>query len=418
MILPKRILLAGIAIAAAVCFLLCGYEFIRAASTSLFVYAYGAKNLPWVMAAIFPGVYLIIYIYGRFLSWWGASRALAMTSLLSAAVMAISYSFLMKGHSFAAVIIYVFREAYIVLIIEQYWSFVNSTLNREQAGWFNGPFCAVGSLGSIAGGTLVMNLAKPLGTESLLLFAAASLLPAAACSAIAYALAGEPQPSKEEKGGRQGHTGVRVLFSSRYLTLIFLLIITTQLVSTVLDLRFNGLVEESILDKDARTAFYGKFYGPWLGTSALVLQSIVAPLLLWLLPLRLIHLCIPLIHFTACGVLTAKPSLRTGAMAFLFFKALDYSIFRAGKEIFYIPLSYDARYRAKQMIDSFGYRMAKSGGGLAIGLLGLAKAIPSIAFSIVAMVMTAIWSGIVSGVVTLYNRMEETGGYKEEEDDD
>ena len=408
MILPKRILLAGIAIAAAVSFLLCGYEFIRAVSTSLFIEAYGAKNLPWGMAAILPGVYLTIYIYGRLLSRFGATRASVMTSLLSAAVMTVCYALLMKGYSFAAAIIYVFREAYIVLVIEQYWSFVNSTLNRKQAGWFNGPFCAVGSIGSIAGGVLVMNLAKPLGTEFLLLFAAASLLPAAVCSAIAYSLAGEPQPSKEEKGGRQGHTGVRLLFRSRYLTLIFLLVITTQVVSTVLDLRFNGLVEESIPDKDDRTAFYGKFYGPWLGTSALVLQFIVAPILLWFLPLRLIHLCIPLIHFIACGVLTIRPSLRTGAMAFLLFKALDYSIFRAGKEIFYIPLSYDARYRAKQMIDSFGYRGAKSGSGFLIALIGLARAIPGIAFSITAMVMAALWSGIVSNVTTRYQKLEKS----------
>ena len=221
-------------------------------------------------------------------------------------------------------------------------------------------------------------------------------------------MAGEPQPSEAEKGGQQGHTGIRVLLRSRYLTLIFLLVITTQVVSTVLDLRFNGLVEESISDTDARTAFYGEFYGQWLGISAFVLQIIGAPLLLRFLPLRLIHLCIPLIHFIACGVLTRTPSLWTGAMAFLFFKALDYSLFRAGKEIFYIPLSYDPRYRAKQMIDSFGYRTAKSGSGFLIGLLSLAWAIPGVAFSITAMVMAAIWSGIVSSVTTRYQKLEKS----------
>ena len=407
MIIPKRTLFAVVAIAGAVCFLLCGYEFIRAVSTSLFIDAYGAKNLPWVMVAVFPGVYLLIYIYGRLLSWFGANRALAMTSLFSAAVMVGAYALIVKGYPIATAIAYIFREAYIVLIIEQYWSFVNSTLNSKQARWINGPFCAVGSLGSIAGGTLVKHLAVPLGSETLLLLAAASLIPAAACSAIAYSLAGEPQPSEEEKGGRQGHTGVRVLFRSRYLIFILLLVITTQVVSTVLDLRFNGLVEESIPDKDARTAFYGKFYGQWLGTSALVLQLIMVPLLLQLLPLRLIHLGIPMIHFIACGVLTIAPSLRSGATAFLFFKAFDYSLFRAGKEIFYIPLFFDARYRAKQVIDSFGYRSAKSGSALVIGLLGLVWTIFGVAFSITAMVMAAIWSGIVSNLTTQYQKISD-----------
>ena len=405
---PRRTLFAAVAIAAAVSFLLCGYEFIRAVSTSLFIDAYGSKSLPWGMAAVFPCVYILIYIYGRLLSWFGGNRALVMTSLLSATLITVAYALIVKGYPIASVIIYVFREAYIVLIIEQYWSFVNSTLNSKQAGWFNGPFCFIGSLGSIAGGSLVKHLAEPLGTETLLLFAAASLLPAAACSAIAYTLAGEPQPSEAEKGGRQGHTGIRVLFRSRYLIFIFLLIVTTQVVSTVLDLRFNGLVEESIPDKDARTAFYGEFYGQWLGISAAVLQLIGVPLLLLFLPLRLIHLGIPLIHFVACGVLTITSSLRNGAMAFLFFKAFDYSIFRAGKEIFYIPLSFDARYRAKQLIDSFGYRAAKSGSGLVIALLGLARAIPGVAFSVTAMIMAVIWSGIVSNLTTQYQKLEKT----------
>lgn len=399
-----------IAIAGAASFLLCGYEFIRAVSTSLFIEAYGARNLPWVMATVPPGLYLVIYIYGRFLSGFGANRALAATSLLSAGLIAGAYVLLVTGHSFASAMIYVFREAYIVLVIEQYWSFVNSTLTPKQARSFNGPFCGIASLGSIAGGSLVKYLAEPLGSEVLLLLAAASLIPAAACSVIAYKLAGEPQPSEMEIGGQLGHTGIRTLFESRYLVFILLLILTTQVVSTVLDLRFNGLVEESILDTDARTAFYGGFYGQWLGISAALLQFVGAPILLRWIPLRYIHLGIPLIHFFACGILMIAPSLGTGAAAFLFFKAFDYSIFRAAKEVFYIPLSFDARYRAKQVIDSLGYRTAKGGCALAIALIGLAVtmwsgAIPGIAYAITAMIMAVIWSGIVSDLVTQYTTM-------------
>ena len=46
-------------------------------------------------------------------------------------------------------------------------------------------------------------------------------------------------------------------------------------------------------------------------------------------------------------------------LAFALFKTIDYSTFRAAKEILYIPLSFDARYRAKEVIDVFGYRFGK-----------------------------------------------------------
>lgn len=402
-IIPRNILFAAFAIAAAGSFLLCGYEFIRAVSDSLFIGAYGADNLPWVMASVFPGVYLMIFLYGRLLSWIGANRALLVTSLLSAVMIVSAYGLIMKGFTIAAAIIYVFREAYIVLIIEQYWAFVNSTLSPAQARRINGPFCGLASLGSIAGGYLVGQLAGRLGSETLLLFTAGSLLPAAVCSAAAYAFAGTPQPSHAERGGKLGHTGLRVFFQSRYLVFIGLLVVTTQIVSTVLDLRFKGLIEIEIPEKDERTAFIGNFYGT-LGAVAAILQFVATPLLLRFIPIRVVHLSIPLIHFIACGILTAAPSLWSSAAAFLVFKGLDYSIFRAAKELFYIPLPFDARYRVKQIIDSFGYRSAKSGSAFIIALIRL----PAAAFSVTAIIAAAVWSGIVSNLTSRYQNMQKT----------
>ena len=403
--LPKRLFLAALAISGAASFLLCGYEFIRAVSTSLFIEAYGAANLPWVMFAVPPGTFLLLYVFGRILSKIGANHALLLTSLLSAVLIGGSYILLLRGVALAAAIVYVFREAYIVLIIEQYWSLVNSTLSSDQARQVNGPFCGIASLGAIAGGLLVRQLAAPLGSELLLLFAAGSLLPAAVCSGLAYTLAGEPKPSTKEAGGKKGHIGIALFFRSRYLVLIGLLILTTQTVSTVLDLRFNGLVEIEKVDADERTAFYGSFYAG-LNTVALVLQFLAVPLILRFVPLRAVHLGIPAVHLLTGAILTTKPSLRSGATAFLLFKALDYSIFRSGKEIFYIPLSFDARYRVKQLIDTFGYRTAKGGSAGVLALVGLFAKIPGAAFSVVAMVMAGFWSVIVSTVTKRYQELE------------
>ena len=403
---PRRTIYAAIAIAIAASFLLCGYEFIRAVSTSLFIDAYGAKNLPRVMVAVPPAVFLLLYLYGRLLSWLGASRALLLTSILSTVLITASYGLLTRGVVIASAVIYVFREAYIVLILEQYWSLVNSTLNPKQARWINGPFCAIASIGSITGGSLVSRLAPSLGSEVLLLFAAGSLLPAALFSALAYRAVGEPQPAPAEIGGRQGHTGLKLLARSRYLVFLLALVLTTQVVSTVLDLRFNDLVATAIPDKDTRTAYYGRFYGQWLGISAFILQ-IAAGVVLQITPIRVVHLGIPLIHLISCATLTLAPSLRSGAAAFLLFKAFDYSLFRAAKEILYIPLSFDARYRAKQVIDAFGYRFAKGGAAGVITIIGLITTIPVAAFSVTAMVMAALWTGIVSNVTKQYRTFEK-----------
>ena len=405
---PRRIIYAAFAISAAASFLLCGYEFIRAVSTSLFIEAYGAENLPRVMVAVPLSLLPILYIYGRLLSWLGATRTLVITSVLSSVLIFGCYGALLVGIDFATAIIYVFREAYIVIIIEQFWSFVNSTLTSKQAKTINGPFCAIASVGSYVGGKLVSRWAEPLGTETLLLFTAGSLIPAAIFGLLAYFFAGEPKPSVDEEGGRRGHLGLKTFFSSEYLFFLGLLILSTQVISTVLDLRFNGLVEMDITDKHARTAYYGNFYAN-LGLIAAVLQLIVVPIALRFISIRLIHIGIPVVHFFNGLVLTFTPSLRAGARAFLTFKALDYSLFRAAKELFYMPLTYDERYRAKQIIDSFGYRFAKGGSAGVIELVRfVVSTIPGAAFSIAAMAASCIWSGVVLNLASHYQKIVKT----------
>ncbi len=405
---PRRIIYAAFSISLSACFLLCGYEFIRAVSNSLFIDAYSAENLPRVMVAVPPGVLLVLYIYGRVLSRVGASRTLAITSFLSATLIYGCYIAIINGIQFAAAIIYVFREAYIVVIIEQFWSFVNSTLNQKQAKTINGPFCAIASLGSVAGGLLVGKWATTLGSETFLIFTAASLIPAAFFGIIAYNFAGEPKPTIAEEGGRKGHLGVRTFFSSRYLVSIGLLILSTQIISTVLDLRFNVLVESDIAEKDAMTSYYGNFYAK-LGAISAGLQLIVVPLALRIVSIRIIHIFIPLVHLLNGLVLTLAPSLRTGARAYLTFKALDYSLFRAAKELFYIPLTFDERYRSKHIIDSFGYRFAKGGSAGVIELIRIVvRTIPGVAFSIVAMVISCVWGGIVMKLTSIYLKLEKS----------
>ena len=405
---PRRLIFAAISISSAACFVLFGYEFIRSVSSSLFIEAYGAENLPRGMVAVPPSMIVMLYCYGRLLSWQGATRALVITSLFSAILILGCYAALSRGMSFAAAIIYVFREAYIVIVIEQFWSFVNSVLTTEQAKRINGPFCAVASVGSFLGGTLVSKLATVLGTEALLLFTAGSLVPTAVLGVLAYRFGGEPKPSAEEIGGKLGHIGIRTLFRSRYLIFIGVLIISTQIVSTVLDLRFNALAEMERPDTDLRTAFFGSVYGN-LGLAAGILQLVAVPLALRFIALRYIHLTIPIVHFISSLILTISPSLRTGTAAYVTFKALDYSLFRAGKELFYIPLSYDSRYRAKQVIDSFGYRFSKGGSAGVIELVRLGiETIAGAAYSITAMVVAAVWAPIAFGLTGMYQKLEKT----------
>jgi len=387
--------------------LLCGYEFIRSSSSSIYLDVYGKDKLPYAMlgGAIFTIIFL--YGYGWLITFIGARKTLLITSLFSSAVIVFSYFAVKSGINISAWFLYSFREAYIVVIIEQYWSLINSILREDQAKKFNGPITGVGSLGAIVGGFTVAFAAKKLHTDPLMLLTAASLLPAALCSELAYHFGGEPAPSVEEKGRKS--LAITLFKDSSYLRRIALLIFLTQIISTVLDLRFSGLVQDFLPVKDERTAYFGMFYGR-LNLIAGILQFIVAPILLSFISIRFIHPAIPVIHITTATILLIKPTLFTGGLAYLVFKAVDYSIFRAGKEIFYIPLSFDSRYRAKEVIDAFGYRASK---GISAGLTSIATMIAGFFgyvlsggfYPAIATVSAIVWLLTVTGLVRQHDRI-------------
>src|SRR3989338_2600047 len=301
---------ALICISCAAAFLLGGYEILRSSTNTLFQAAYGTENLPLITAIMPIGLIFVLYLYGWLVSRLGARRTLLVTSLASEVVIAACYLEIRAGSKIATGVAYIFREAYIVLLIEQYWSFLNSTFGETHARKLNGPVAGIASLGSISGGLLLSRLAEPLGTAAMLLFAAGAVLPAALFSELAYQKCGEPKPAPQEKEGKQGQLGIKVLSNSPLLVLLFMLVMTTQIVSTVLMLSFQTILHTEIPNLDRQTAFSGQFFALLNGASAF-LQFIVAPFLLTTVSLKWVHAVIPLIHSAAAAALIMAPSLNT-----------------------------------------------------------------------------------------------------------
>lgn len=360
---------AGLSIASSASLLLCGYEFIRSASNTLFKLAYGAERLPLVMALVPLAVAAVLFVYGELLRATGPRRTLWITTVGSGALIAGAWALVNAGWSPATIFLYLFREAYVVLLIEQYWSYLNSVLSEAEAKRWNGPIIGWSSLGAIAGGWLVHSLAEPLGTPAMLLFAAGALVPGALLSDLAYARQADPDAeAKSARHPRKDLLSLGLLRRSPLLFWLFVLILVTQVVGTSLTLHFQGMLQIAIPERDAQTAFSGQFYA-WLNTAAAVLQFAAAPIVLRRLSVVLVLVLIPALTLGGSAWAALSPSIFTAGAAYLTFKAFDYSLFRAAKEVLYIPLTFDARFRAKEVIDVFGYRFGKGLTSLSIALL-------------------------------------------------
>lgn len=356
--------------------LLFGYEFSRSPSSMLFKEAYGTQSLPVIMAIIPIGVMLFIYLYTLILTCLGPKKTLFITSMLSAFLILGCYVFISLGFRLFTGILYVIREAYVVIIIEQYWSFINSTFKEHNAKIFNGPLLGLSAIGPIFGGLVLGTVVKRYGTLNMLLVCVAATIVATFISHLAYVVCGEPQSDQssfntfKSKNSRINvdYLELKLFYIHPQLIILFLIIIITQVVSTFLELSFQGVLQLELVNIDKQTAYSGILFSK-INIIAALMQFVCAPLILKTIPIPLIHILIPFLHLVVCSMCFLNMSLDTISLAYILFKSLDYSLFRGAKEILYIPFSFEVRFKAKEIIDVFGYRLGKGLISLFITLL-------------------------------------------------
>ena len=229
--------------AGAAFFTLSGYELIRSSATVLFKAAYGAENLPVVMALMPLVMFAGVWGYGALLTRFGPRLTLRITTIAAACLMLLCYGALQLELLWVTAVLFLLKEFYVVLLIEQYWSYINSRLDQDTAKRFNGPITGLAGLGSVVGGVMVAQLAIPFGTENLVLLAAIALIPAALLSNTAYRWFGEPA----HQDGPPAETfseGVGWHFVKRNPRLLALLaiVLSSQIMAAVLDFKFQGML--------------------------------------------------------------------------------------------------------------------------------------------------------------------------------
>lgn len=379
-------------------FTFAGYEMVRSPAESIFLSYFSASYKPYALSLVPLVMWLFIYFYGIILSYLGPLKAMAVSMLFSA-VSFSSFYFLLNSHPSAALAfsIFIFKEAYVVIISEQYWSYINSVLIEEESRIFNGPVAGLGALGSLVGGWFVSRYVGIFKTDLYLLFSGLCLLPALVLFYTAYRRSGEPQPSAEEAGGRKGHLHISILWENKTVLYIALMIFTTQVVATLFDINFTGFVKEGIPDKDLRTAFLGDFWMK-VNIASFSMQFLLTPLLLRRASVKFVLVAVPLVHIITSVFIILKPGIFSAGLAFLLFKSMDYSIFRAAKETLYIPFSYDTRYRAKQVADAFTYRFSKGFTSVVMSLTDMLSRLSAAAFPWFSLLFSGLWIAVSSRI--------------------
>ena len=308
------------------------------------------------------------------------------------------YALISSGIKVGALYLFLFREAYIVLLIEQIWSFINNTIQSNTAKRINGPLLAISTLGSIAANKTIHSVVVDLGTHNMLLFSAATFIPAILFARWAYSISSKDEnyykeqlrrTKKAHKGGKDS-LGLSLFRKEPMLVVILLAIVSSQVFSTIASLNYQAVLFEAFPNMELQTQYSSSVY-LWISYASTLLQFVVVPIVLVAVPLRYVHIAIPLINLSAMAYIFYNPGLSSSAAAFIIFKSMDYSLFRAAKEILYIPLSFEAKFRAKELIDVLGYRTTKGASAFVIYLVQRATTITTGLFGLLGVVASASW---------------------------
>lgn len=392
----KKVGLGAILAGLSALFTFAGYEMIRSPAESIFLSYFSASQKPYALALVPIVIAVFIYGYGVMLSFLGPLKSMSLSMLFTFFSFFLFYFWIKNIPSAAiAFAIFIFKESYVVIISEQYWSYINSVLNENEGRIYNGPVAGLGALGSLMGGWFVSRYVSLFKTDMYIVFSGLCLLPALFFFYKAYRKTGEPAPSKEEEGGKKGHVHISLLWENKTVLFIALMIFFTQVVATLFDINFTRFVKEAIANKDLRTAFLGDFWMK-VNIASFSMQFILAPLILRRARIKLVLVAVPLIHMATSVFTIVSPGLFSAGLAFLLFKSMDYSIFRAAKETLYIPFSYDTRYRVKQVSDAFTYRFSKGFTSLTLSITDMVGRVSYSIFPWFSFLFSGLWILVAS----------------------
>ena len=341
-------------------FILADYSIIYPVSNSLFISTYGTHFFPYAWLVSIPLNLLLVGLYNKYLPKLGCLKTYL---IVSGSIVTINYScaFLVKQYSFLSFFLYVWKDVYVMLMFQQLWSVIHSTVSLKRAKYLYGIFFGVGGLGSLAGSLLPGFFAVKMGSESLLYMT----LPLYLCLTAAFMLtlkksnAGASLQLEEKKDTKDALMhGIQLILNSRILVFIALSVLFMQLSATLIDYQFNTFLEKSITVKDLRTEYTGRMQA--IGLSFTVfMQFFGTYLLVQRVGIKRLHIAFPFILCVMSILCFLFPGFGIVTFTVIFLRSYNSSLFSIIKEMLYIPLNPDQKFRAKAFIDVFLFRFAK-----------------------------------------------------------
>ena len=394
--------------------LLTAYYIIKPVREALILGEAGAVVKSYASAGQAVLFLLIVPLYGLLAS--RVSRVWLINGVTAFFISNLAIFFILGRLGVAVgVVFFLWVGLFNVMLVAQFWAFANDVYTQKKGERLFGVVGIGASMGAILGAWLASQLFEPLGEYAMMLVSAALLgasmiltnwvhhrekFAAAARAASKSELAERPLGS----GG-----GFQLIFRSRYLLMIALLVLISNCVNTTGEYILGQTVEDNAKtsaagspDQDvAQKSYIGQFYANfyfWVNLIGAGLQMFLVSRIMQHLGTGAALFFLPVIALGGYAVLALAPILSLIRIAKIFENSVDYSIQNTARHALFLPTSREAKYKAKAAVDSFFWR---TGDMISAALVfaGTQLALGTRAFAAVNVVLVLVWLGIALAIV-------------------
>ncbi len=352
--------------------LLCGYYIIRPLRNEMAIAA-GTANLQWTFTGVFVIMLIAVPLFG-----WVASRCtrvrLIKTVYVFFALNMVAFFALFKVYGFApqlAQTFFIWVSVYNLFVVSVFWCFMVDIFSSEQGTRLFGFIAAGGSIGAITGPALTAGFATSLGALNLIPLSALLLLMALICvhriaawkhynilsnNPSELGCKTTPQTLDEERAiSGEAFAGITLVLHSPYMLGICALVLILTTVATFLYAMQANLMENAFTGGNERTRVFALLDLTVNGLTVIA-QMFLAGRLIRRIGLPAALAILPSIMFAGLVGIALAPALPVLFAAQILRRVARYGIALPAGEVLFTVISHEARYKAKNFIDTVIHR--------------------------------------------------------------
>ncbi|OGW80532.1 MAG: hypothetical protein A3G33_09470 [Omnitrophica bacterium RIFCSPLOWO2_12_FULL_44_17] len=377
---------------------------------SIFLEEHGASSLRYAYMGEVVFLSVIAFFYAKIANCFKRKNILVSITISFFLVNSLIFWVIFKlgWAKWVAFFFYIWVASYSITVVTQFWTVANDLFNVDEAKRLFGFISSGGGLGGMFGGWITDKTALVLGSENLLFIVAGCLLisivfvnsiwkkeePAFNHQLDQERLTAQRQPDQGSHVKDYTKKAWKVIFDTRYILLITALVVITKVASTLIDNQFNAVVELNIAGKDLKTKFFGNFFY-YLNFITFILQLLIASRVLRYFGIGIPLVMLPVGLLFGAGLTSFIPILFFAQFTKIFDGSMNYSISHLSKEILYLPIPLNVRYRVKPIIDMLAYRASKMIAGLLIIIVSFIFPITDEKLGYVVLFLVPVWLAII-----------------------